>query len=174
MAILTIHNTDWMNLPSKQNIWDKSLPLGKYLGILTKTYIGALTKRLEHLEIERHYSVLIMLEDENGHCSQQYISDILRIDKASMVRITDYLVDKGFIERVVNPTDRREHQLKLTGKAKKVLPEIHKAIKDLNEAATAGLSQQEKKQFFENMQLISSNLDNMPLNNYIVKYKKAK
>lgn len=163
-----------MNTDSKEIIWNKSLPLGKYLGILTKTYLGALTKRLEHLEIERHYSILLLLEDENGHSSQQYLSDALRIDKASMVRIIDYLVSKDFIERVANPVDRREHRLRLTTKGRQALPEIHDAINEMNEAATMGLTKKEKKEFYRYIRLIVTNLESMPMNNYIVKYKKAK
>jgi DNA-binding MarR family transcriptional regulator len=163
-----------MSIQPKEVIWDKSLPMGKYLGILTKTYLGALTKKLEHLEIERHYSILLLLENEEEHCSQQYLSDALRIDKASMVRIIDHLVEKGFIERVANPVDRREHKLQLTKRGKQALPEIHKAIEEMNEAATTGLSEKEKKNFYRYMRTIAANLESMPVNNYIVKYKKAK
>lgn len=38
------------------------LPFGRSLAVLAKTYFGALTKRLEHLEIERYYSVLMVIE----------------------------------------------------------------------------------------------------------------
>lgn len=162
-----------MSTEPKDIIWDKSLPMGKYLAILAKTYLGGLSKKLEHLELERHYSILLLLEDEEGHSSQQFLSDALRIDKASMVRIIDYLVEKDFIERVANPADRREHKLQLTKKGRQALPEIHKAIQEMNEAATTGFSEKEKQDFYRYMRAIVVNLESVPLNNDIIKYKKA-
>ena len=95
------------------NICDR-LPLGRSLAILAKTYYGALTKRLEHLEIERYYSILILIENHGAACTQQFICDELRMDKVSMVRIVDYLIEKKYVKKVVNPKDRREHFIQLT------------------------------------------------------------
>jgi MarR family transcriptional regulator for hemolysin len=86
------------------------------LAILAKTYFGALTKRLEHLEIERYYSILILIENHGADCTQQFICDELKMDKVSMVRIVDYLVEKKYVKKVVNPKDRREHLFNLQKK----------------------------------------------------------
>jgi MarR family transcriptional regulator for hemolysin len=137
-------------------------------------YVGALTRRLEHLDIERHFSILILIEESNGECCQQYISDYLRIDKASMVRIIDLLVEKDFIRRVVNPDDRRQHLLRLTEKAVKTLPEIHAAVDGLNAAAMAGLDRQQIEDFYVYTNHIVRNLENLPANHIIIKYKTAK
>ena len=59
------------------NICDR-LPLGRSLAILAKTYYGALTKQLEHLEIERYYSILILIENHGADCTQQFICDELK------------------------------------------------------------------------------------------------
>ena len=99
----------------------ESLPFGRSLAILAKTYFGALTKRLEHLEIERHYSVLIFIERANNGCTQQCICDCLKIDKVTMVGVLDYLIKKKYVKKKVNPADRREHLIELTKKAKTVL-----------------------------------------------------
>ena len=113
----------------------ETLPLGRSLALLAKTYFGALTKRLEHLEVERYYSILILIEDADKGCTQQFICDHLKIDKVSMVRILDYLTQKKYVKKVQNPEDRREYFVQLTPKAKKVMPEIHAAIDGLNELA---------------------------------------
>lgn len=94
------------------------LPLGKHLGVITRLYVGALSRRLDHLDLERHYSILILLEKNEQGCTQQYISNYLKVDKASMVRITDILAKKGYIKKQKSKVDRREHQICLTEKAK--------------------------------------------------------
>jgi MarR family transcriptional regulator, transcriptional regulator for hemolysin len=149
-------------------------PLGRRFAILTRMYYGALTKKLERLDIDRHFSILILLHTAGKECTQQYISDVMKKDKASMVRIVDYLTDKGYIRRVSNPDDRREHHIKLTEKAKKIMPAIHKAIHELNKAATRGLTEQQAKMFDGFLYAIGVNLSDQPSYNVIVNFKKAK
>ncbi len=150
------------------------LPLARHLSVLVKMYYGALTKRLEHLEIERYFTILIFVEKNNVKCTQQYISDKLKIDKASMVRMIDDLVTKNYLVRTVNPNDRREHWISITSKAKKIMPIIHKEIKALNKIALNGLSENEQTVFNNAMCLIYQNLEQLPADRVFVNYKKAK
>jgi DNA-binding MarR family transcriptional regulator len=156
------------------NAFPHSFPLGRRFGLLTRLYFGALTKKLEDLDIDRHYSILILLENSKEKCSQQYMSEFLRIDKASMVRIIDYLVRKKYLKRVVNPDDRREHRICLTDKARKVLPVIHEAIDGLNESALNGLSPTQVKSFYAGLDALAANLAEEPAHPIIVNFKKAK
>jgi DNA-binding MarR family transcriptional regulator len=149
------------------------LPLGRSLSLLAKTYFGALTKRLEHLEIERHYSILIFIEESEKGCSQQHICDNLKIDKVSMVRMLDYLIKKKFIRKVQNPKDRREYFVELTQKAQNVMPEIHAEIKNLNDLAFKGMSKEKQKEFYRNICLIYTNVESLPAHKFFVNYKKA-
>jgi MarR family transcriptional regulator for hemolysin len=149
------------------------LPLGRSLSFLGKTYFGALTKRLEHLEVERYYSILIFIENAPEGCTQQFICDHLKIDKVSMVRILDYLIQKKFVKKVQNVNDRREYFVELTLKATKVMPEIHKGIKELNRIALNGISKEKQKEFYNNIALIYNNVKSLPAHKIFVNYKKA-
>jgi MarR family transcriptional regulator for hemolysin len=149
-------------------------PLGRRFSILTRLYYGALTKKLERLDIDRHFSILILLDTSDKECSQQYISDVMKTDKVSMVRIVDYLTGKGYIKRVLNPNDRREHHIRLTEKAKKIMPKIHKAVNELNRTATKGLSSKQVKNFNESLYILSSNLMDQPAHKVTVNFKKQK
>ncbi len=154
--------------------FNTQLPLGRHLAILTKMYYGALSIRLEHLEIEKYYSILILIAGSEKKCTQQYISDTLKIDKASMVNVVDYLAEKKFIIRVRNPGDRRAYWIELTPKAITVMPEIYKQIKELNRAALKGLKKAEIEGFNHALGLISGNLDQLPFNQVTINYKKVK
>lgn len=151
----------------------KSLPFGRSLAILAKTYFGALTKRLEQLEIERHYSILIFIEDAKLGCTQQCICDCLKIDKVTMVGILDYLIKKKFVKKTINPADRREHFIRLTDRATRVLPEIHKAIRDLNNEAFKGIPKDKQKEFYQYIYQVQTNLDPLPSHKIYINYKKA-
>jgi len=149
-------------------------PFGRHLTAVTKLYVGALRKKFEHLDIERHYSVLILIEHTKGNCTQQYIADFLQKDKTSMVGIIDSLVKKGYIKRVTNPLDRREYFIRLTDKALKTLPEIHQGIHELNTRATKGLSKQEVVDFHKKLRLISANLVKEPAYKIVASFEKVK
>ncbi len=151
----------------------QSLPLGRSLAILAKTYFGALTKELEHLQVERYYSILIIIENSEGPCTQQYICDKLKIDKVSMVRIIDYLLKKKLVKKILNPTDRRAYLIQLTPLAKKILPEIHDAIERVNQAAFKDISISKQKEIYNQLSQIHKNLDRLPAQKIYINYKKA-
>lgn len=151
----------------------ESLPFGRSLAILAKSYYGALTKRLEHLEIERYYSILILIEDSEGACTQQYICDKLKMDKVSMVRIMDYLIEKKFVKKNLNPNDRREYLVELSKKATNLLPEIHAAIDEVNKAAFKGVSKEKQRELYSQLSLVQQNLDQQPSQKIFINYKKA-
>jgi MarR family transcriptional regulator for hemolysin len=163
-----------MSKKTKSLFDSTEFPFGRHLTAVTKLYVGALKKRFEHLDLERYYSVLILIENTEDNCTQQYIADVLQKDKTSMVGIIDALEKKGYIRRVTNPLDRRQHIIQLTGKAIKTLPEIHKGINELNATATKGLSKQEVKNFHKNLQLISDNLSKEPAYPIVATFEKVK
>jgi len=107
-----------------------NLPLGRVFGFLTKQYIGMLAKRMENTPVERYYHALLLIGHNSGNISQQQLADQLLTDKVSMVRMLDCLTKDGFVERTVNPEDRRQHLLVLTEKAKPWISEIEKAVEE--------------------------------------------
>lgn len=151
---------------------DQSMPLGKFMGAITKTYFGALSKKLEHLGIDRHFSTLVAIERTQQRCTQQYLSDLLSFDKVSMVRMIDHLVEKEMIKRCANPNDRREHIIELTPKAKKIMKEINAGIKDMNALAFKGINKQDQETFYNCLGIISKNIENLPANEVDIKLKK--
>jgi MarR family transcriptional regulator for hemolysin len=150
------------------------MPLGRLLGGITKKYFGALSKKLEHHGVDRHFSILVVLDKSSEKCTQQFLSDYLQVDKVTMVRMLDYLVEKGMISRQVNPDDRREHVIKLTPKASKVLPEIAKGISEMNRIAFGGYSKAEQETFWKMIMRMDLNLQNLPANKVDIKLKKGK
>ena len=146
---------------AKTKAWHTNLPLGKYMDILTKGYKDIFDQKLSHLEINRYYSILLFIENTE-HCTQQHISDYFKTDKASMVRIMNYLSKHGMINKHVNEADRRELLVCLTDKAKKILPEIHDAVDELNEAALDGLSKKDIKHLYKYLETINDNLNSLP------------
>jgi MarR family transcriptional regulator, transcriptional regulator for hemolysin len=107
-------------------------PLGKIFSELAKAYASAFTERLTHLPIKRYYYALVVIEAYEGNLNQTLLADELYIDKASVVRMLDYLESEDCIVRKQNPQDRRAHILELTPKARGIIPAIKAALHETN------------------------------------------
>jgi DNA-binding MarR family transcriptional regulator len=114
-------------------------PLGKVFSELAKAYAEKFMAYLAHLPIKRYYYALVVINDHNGDLSQTTLASELYLDKASVVRMLDYLESEDCIIRRQNPNDRRAHILELTPKAVDLIPQIREAIgranADFSEAA---------------------------------------
>ena len=131
---------------------------GRKFSLLGKLYFAELVHSLEHLDIERNFSVLVLLDKMGNQCSQKFIADNLHIDKTMMVGVIDDLSKKKYIKRVQNPNDRREYWIQLTDKAKKTMPEIKETVQRLNKLTLKGLSEAEVAKFHKQLQRIYLNV----------------
>src|SRR5580698_3538584 len=95
----------------------QSTQISRLLFRTARKYLGVLARELTHLDLERNFAVLILIEESGKPMSQQELADYLHVDKAAIVRMINYLTSKNILERKVNPTDRRQYMLQLTPKA---------------------------------------------------------
>ena len=91
-----------------------------------------------------------------------------------MVKKIDYLAKKGLVKRTKNPKDRREHKICLTEKALTIMPEIHKAVDELNDKATHGMNAQQKTDFFDSLWKVYDNISSQPAHEVQYKINKVK
>ena len=143
------------------------LPLSKICSMVTKPYFGALLHKMQHSQVEKSFSVLLLLEKKQSY-TQQCLSSALRIDKVSMVKIIDGFSKKGLVKRIQNPKDRREYFIELTPKGYKVLPEIHAAIEELNQEAFKGFKPAEIKTFYDSLFKVIQNVQDLPASHTLV------
>lgn len=108
------------------------LPFGKVFSELAKAYAGHFAAQLKELPLKRYYYALVVIESYQGDINQTLLGEELYLDKASIVRMLDYLEVEDCIRRVQNPQDRRAHLLELTPKAMTMIPEIKKALRESN------------------------------------------
>jgi MarR family transcriptional regulator for hemolysin len=122
-------------------------PISRKLIHLAKIYLNVLSKRVDHLGIKRYHYVLSLIQANNGQLTQKALAEILGKDKSALVSIIDFLTEKGYIYREVNPADRRAHLLKATAKAADAVPEIIAAFDHINEVVTADITAGEMEIF---------------------------
>jgi MarR family transcriptional regulator, transcriptional regulator for hemolysin len=133
-------------------------PLGRMLSGLGKGYLHLLRTKLQHLDIDRNYYALVLIEGQEEEVTQQELALLLDTDKVSIVRVVDYLSEKGYVKRVRKADDRRKHNLILTEKARQALPEIKKSFNEINEFALNGFNSSQISELAESIQKIKRNI----------------
>jgi len=133
-------------------------PLGRMLSILGKGYLHLLRVRLSHLDIDRNYFALVVIDACDGDITQQELSLMLDTDKVSIVRVIDYLSVKGYVKRKRNKNDKRKYSLSLTEKAKLALPEIKESFSEINKIVLKGLQDQQISELSESIRKIKHNI----------------
>ena len=74
-------------------------PIGRRLDKIGKLFLAKLQTNLTHLDIERSFYPLLLIEAGNG-LTQQNLAQKLNCDKVQVVRIIDYLSSNGYVQRV--------------------------------------------------------------------------
>ena len=150
------------------------LPLGRTFNRLSRLYLGALSSKLDHLEIDRYYTVLMVIENNYPHTSQKELAHHIGVDKASMVRMLNYLTQHGYIIRESEEDDKRQHRVRLTPKATTRMRQIHEAVADLNEFCAKKVSRSEWKTFLRVLDVMKENLLSLPMNDMVIQIRKRK
>jgi DNA-binding MarR family transcriptional regulator len=133
-------------------------PLGRILTVLGKGYLNLLRMKLQHLDIDRYYYALVLIGRQDGIITQQELALLLDSDKVSIVRIVNYLSEKGYVKRMLKTDDRRKHRLVLTEKGKLAIPEIKKSFAALNEVVLSGLEKTQIAELTQSITYIKRNI----------------
>ena len=132
-------------------------PVGRIMAKIGKLYQANLRAELSHLDIDRSFYPLLLIESRNG-MTQQELARELSCDKVQVVRIIDYLSKHGYVQRVQNPTDKRKYELTITEKARLLIPEIRKVIDKTSSIAFKGLSEMQIDELYGNLNILEINL----------------
>ena len=95
---------------------------------------------------------------EKDGMNQRELSEVLFKDNPTITRIIDLLVEKGYVERVMDPNDRRCFILKLTEVGESVVESNKTKVVEIRMKAWDGLSDQEFEQFKHILETIYNNL----------------
>ncbi len=149
-------------------------PLSKEFAELSKIFYGVVSNKLQGLEIDRYYYTLVLIKEGNGKITQKDLSGQICSDKVFVVKILDYLSDKGMVKRQINEKDRREHFIMITPKGEKLIPVIAKAFNEANDIAFKGLTKNEQSFFYKALCLMKENLASVPSDEMKINFKRVK
>jgi MarR family transcriptional regulator for hemolysin len=122
-------------------------PISRKLLVLGRAYLAVLSNHMEHLDMDKYYFALTVIYYHDGELTQNALAEILGKDKSIIVKIIDTLTEKGFVYRQKNPTDRRQHLLGVTDKAKEAVPHIITEFEHMNRSAAKDIPAHEMEVF---------------------------
>ena len=93
-----------------------------------------------------------------GDINQARLADLLEVAPISAGRLLDRMEEGGWIERVGNPRDRREKQIRLTEKAERTLDDAKRVGDQIAAEGLSGLTEEEAKQLIALLQRVRGNL----------------
>jgi DNA-binding MarR family transcriptional regulator len=111
--------------------------------------------------VPKQFFVLNLICQHQGE-SQQAIAGSIGVAKSQMVSVVDELEAKGFLERRVNPDDRRQHALFVTASGKAMQEEAIDAARNHEGALRAKLSKTEAETLLGALHKLAS-IDGTPL-----------
>ena len=132
-------------------------PVERIMGKISKISQDIVQGKLSHLDIDRSFYPLLLIEAGNG-ITQQELARELSCDKVQVVRIIDYLSINGYVDRTPNKTDHRKYELSVTEKARKLIPDIKIAFDELSAITMKGLTVKQKNELYAMLTIIVSNL----------------
>lgn len=94
---------------------------------------------------------------ENPNLNQAELAEKVFKDNASITRIIDLLVKSGYVEREINPNDRRKFNLNITSIGNKILTETHTIVLQNRKTALNGVAEKDIQVMSETLQKITSN-----------------
>ena len=134
-------------------------PLGRFLSGTGKKFLNALNAELKNFDNGRYFYAMLLIERGKGNITQQELAEFLESDKVSVVRIINYLSNKGYVQRLKNSSDKRKYGLNLTPKAEKEIPRIKEAIEEVTQKAFKGLPVEKIEELYDTLNIIRYNLN---------------
>jgi len=116
-----------------------------------------LDKELEPFHVRSgQISILRFLEIKDG-VNQESIRKYFHLDKGAIARNIRPPIKEGYINRKINPEDKRAYRIFLTNKGRKIMPDIKKAVKKWTDISTADFTAEEKETALSLLSRMSDN-----------------
>lgn len=119
--------------------------IGKWISILYRYGQSYISRRMEPYNIGCGQYIFLMTLYKKDGISQEELSDLLKIDKATTAKALKKLEEEGYIVRNVDSDDKRAYRVYVTQKALDIKPDFINAIDNWNNILSSGITAEEKE-----------------------------
>lgn len=142
-----------MNVPAKTVFYSIERTIKTYRKFSRHNFL----KVVDDITIDQ--KLILQYLNDHPELSQNEIAELVFKDNASLTRMIELMVRKGFLRRSINPEDRRRFNIELTAKGKEILEKLAPVIVENRKKAFAGISEEELTQLQRTLDKILTNLN---------------
>jgi len=136
---------------------DQKPSVGRYISCIYRNFHIYLHHQLEQYNLgSGQFHFLMMLYHKDG-VNQETLAETLNIDKATSARAIKKLEEQGYVTRKRDEKDRRNYNIYLTEKAKKLQPTIKTILQQWTEQLLQDITKKEEQYLFTILEKISKN-----------------
>ncbi|MBI5458625.1 MarR family winged helix-turn-helix transcriptional regulator [Methanobacterium sp.] len=133
------------------------IPFRGIVSIVVRNHFIFMNRELKHLELTEGQVPCLMVLSKKSGITQDDLAKMFHIDKGTIARAIRKLEEKGMVNKVQDPVNRRRYLLSLTGKGKEVVPVILRAEKKWEDILFKGFSDEERSFMIEGMNRLAEN-----------------
>ncbi len=131
---------------------DKEIPLYSrtiiHFMLVNNKINEAISKALKPFDISlQQFNVLRILRGQNGKpANLSTLNERMVTKMSNTTRLVDKLILKGFVDRIICPSNRRKVEINITSDGEKVLKEMDTAMSTAEKSILRNISEKELKQ----------------------------
>ena len=127
---------------------------GFVLGKLTQEMDNQFSYKLKKFDItSRDYGVLSTV-NSNPNLTQKEIGALMQIDRTTMVQLVDFLENKKYVTREINPKDRRQNIIRITSLGNDIVTQMWQSMKQIERKVIEESQDYQKQVILEIAQLL--------------------
>ena len=137
---------------------DLSRNFGFVLNDVARLLRTIFDRRVKSLGLTRSQWWVLQHVFRNHGATQSELAEVLEIEKATLGRLLDRLVDKGWLRRESDAGDRRAKRIYLTEEIEPAMKAMRAAAAELRREAFVGLSAEERERLIDCLLEVKGNL----------------
>lgn len=134
-------------------------PLGYLLGQTMRIFKSKLSEKFRQQKIDLTFDLVVILFEigDKENMTQQELSEIIIKDKSAILRQVNTLIEKRYLVRLPDKSDKRKKNLILTHKGYQMLVQARAAAITLSNELLQGVTDEEFLSFFRVLNKIRKN-----------------
>ena len=138
------------------------IDIGKFVKIINNLIDSNVNRdyRKWDLTCSQHAIITYLYDNQSVETTQRDLEETFSLKNPTVTGLLNLLENKGMIQRVTNPKDRRSNIIKLTEKSLSLEKQLTASRKMAEDAILKGFSQEEKQQLGSFMRRLMDNIQN--------------
>ncbi|HJF88149.1 MAG TPA: MarR family transcriptional regulator [Companilactobacillus farciminis] len=128
------------------------------IGVIARSLDSISNIEFKQYDLTKGQYIYLARIYENPGIIQEKVAEMIKVDRTTAARAIKKLENNGFIVRKQAPDNKKEKKLYVTKKGEETYPILSREENYSNEIALSGLSNSQKEQVFELLEVVEKNI----------------